>query len=555
MKTNHKNKSRVTKKRRGFRRRRNGGDAIASGTYGCVFRPALQCDDSTIHTGVSKLMNARDAEDEYREIKDIKKILSKIKNAEDYFIANNIEHCKKLKPLNRKDIQTAQQTCTNIHTVQRVVINQNLKKYNLLQLPDGGTDLQKWIEHNHTLDNMLDFNVKIIELLENAIVPMNKLGLYHFDLKDSNILVGQDGKFRIIDWGLSQQPGMLTLELDFSFLSFNIPINSFFFYNRSEFQNILVHDSSLERLMKSLDVKVQDIHSHLSKKYDGGFYDKIGHMDFLEEMFSSIYHTKYTESSIIDMYIKYIATTLFNYCKEFPIGDSFEDWKGWSLMYKDFIKTTDIWGLLTVYTRFLTLTQYQDLDTYNSDVYNKIREIVVRFLYEYPTYYNTSAKRKMYLSDIKSYILKINSTLTSHPKSDDMYKEKSPMSVTELSELQKQRSAPMSMSMTNVSAKPSGQPMSVSEPKEFSLNAIIESSRVSPQVLKKASATKQEDSLEERLNRINPFKTKKIKQRRCPNGTRRNPKTDECISKSAKTKRRRRCPNGTRWNVKENRCL
>ena len=75
------------------------------------------------------------------------------------------------------------------------------------------------------------------------------------------------------------------------------------------------------------------------------------------------------------------------------------------------------------------------------------------------------------------------------------------------------------------------------------------------QVLKKESATKQEDSLEERLNRINPFKTKKIKQRRCPKGTRRNPKTGECISKSAKTKRRRRCPNGTRWNVKENRCL
>jgi hypothetical protein len=42
----------------------------------------------------------------------------------------------------------------------------------------------------------------------------------------------------------------------------------------------------------------------------------------------------------------------------------------------------------------------------------------------------------------------------------------------------------------------------------------------------------------------------KIKKKRCPNGTRRNKKSKQCIS----IKKRKRCPNGTRRNKKTNQC-
>lgn len=44
-----------------------------------------------------------------------------------------------------------------------------------------------------------------------------------------------------------------------------------------------------------------------------------------------------------------------------------------------------------------------------------------------------------------------------------------------------------------------------------------------------------------------------IKQKRCPNGTRRNKKTGECENKN-KNKKIKRCPNGTHRNKKTGEC-
>ena len=81
-------------------------------------------------------------------------------------------------------------------------ININLDKVSALQIPDGGIDIQKYIEFYNENKYLIKINTLLIELLKNAIVPLNNLGLFHFDIKAGNVLY-KDNNTRLIDWGLA----------------------------------------------------------------------------------------------------------------------------------------------------------------------------------------------------------------------------------------------------------------------------------------------------------------------------------------------------------------
>ena len=67
-----------------------GGEAVGSGSYGCVFRPSLKCANKENRTsGVSKLMINRKAKDEFDEIVKFVPIIKKIENNNDYFLIPN----------------------------------------------------------------------------------------------------------------------------------------------------------------------------------------------------------------------------------------------------------------------------------------------------------------------------------------------------------------------------------------------------------------------------------------------------------------------------------
>jgi len=71
-----------------------GGEAIAAGGFGCVFRPALKCSGiSGRSSGVSKLSIKKYTNEEYDEISKILPVIERIPNNEDYFIAKGITMC------------------------------------------------------------------------------------------------------------------------------------------------------------------------------------------------------------------------------------------------------------------------------------------------------------------------------------------------------------------------------------------------------------------------------------------------------------------------------
>ena len=69
------------------KRSKNGGEAIASGGFGCIFKPAIKCKNKNYRfDGISKMSIKEYGTQEMDEIKKIKTKLDKIKNYKKYFI-------------------------------------------------------------------------------------------------------------------------------------------------------------------------------------------------------------------------------------------------------------------------------------------------------------------------------------------------------------------------------------------------------------------------------------------------------------------------------------
>ena len=203
MKTKRRFKS---KRKQKNNRKTRGGKAVAAGGFGCVFKPALICKHTSHRTpGVSKLMLSRYAQEEMGEYKSVIPILQSIPNYADYFLIDNVNICKP-RPLTTSDKVNFNSKCSNLTKkgYSEYNVNSKISDFRILNIPDGGVDIDTWFDNMPiTVTSFASLNNKLIELLNNAIVPMNKRKLYHFDLKGGNILVDQNTDTRIIDWGLS----------------------------------------------------------------------------------------------------------------------------------------------------------------------------------------------------------------------------------------------------------------------------------------------------------------------------------------------------------------
>jgi hypothetical protein len=189
-----------------------GGKAIASGGYGCVFSPALQCDGSSKRQigKISKLMTEKHAKKEYEEITKFKEIVKDIPNYSDYFLLNDITICKPAK-LSSSDLTDFNKKCKALpkDKITKQNINNNLNKLLTINMPNGGKPVDDFIYDDGSFDKLYRVNDSLIDLFKNGIIPMNKKYIYHCDIKDSNILVEEESQkklvTRLIDWGLSTE--------------------------------------------------------------------------------------------------------------------------------------------------------------------------------------------------------------------------------------------------------------------------------------------------------------------------------------------------------------
>ena len=218
---------------------RKGGAAFDKGTFGCVFRPPLHCKQSSISKSqskseeqeeeesseyISKFMTKEEADKEIKEMKNIKKLLLKSPNIDNefinkyYILANEDDICE-IDVTNKENIKDLDGAIPNTGILSRLTpknskidcrdiytslthVKKNNHEYRSLNLIDGGSSLYNYLLHPLTEEDFNKLNEQLIDLLQNGIYTMNKLGIYHCDLKPEN-LVYKDKRVRMIDWGFA----------------------------------------------------------------------------------------------------------------------------------------------------------------------------------------------------------------------------------------------------------------------------------------------------------------------------------------------------------------
>jgi hypothetical protein len=363
----YKQSSRGLGKRTNHTRRKRGGKVIGSGGYGCVFRPALRCNGTRKRASktISKLMLNKHVKREYMEITKYLPILQKIPNYKNYFIIEGANICQPA-PLTREDLDNFDLKCKVLRKrdINSTNINKNLDKISSLNLQDGGVELGTYIYSGLSLNGMKDLNGRMIQLLVDGILPMNKYNVYHADIKEANIVVDTSKYVRLIDWGLSMYTGSrkdIPSVLQDKPFQYNLPFSIILFNNTF-------------KTMYSTFLKTTPT-SNLDNNSVGGFLKTYiekwnkkrgkGHIKTIISIWSGITGKQNIQETII---IPYLSAILLEYTRngQFDTIGYFKN---------VFLKLIDLWGFIICYTAFLE-TGYKN---------EKINNIVINYLYRTPT--------------------------------------------------------------------------------------------------------------------------------------------------------------------------
>jgi hypothetical protein len=372
-----------------------GGRAVDAGSYGCVFIPALKCKDSSNKYNpnyVSKLMYKEDAKSEMEEIKKIEAYVSKIPNNDKYFILSNIYQCKPDKITDKENLVTFDAQCRLFtkRSINSNNLNENLDKLELINMPNGGLSIQKYIAKILELSNkynlFINLNTALIELLTKGIIPINKQRFNHYDIKSDNVLFSEDGHARLIDWGLAGSNDGITIPnvIVNRSIAFNMPFSDIFFNsyikkwlpeemnkiksspnfnNKTEGQSELLKVIAVNMINKSIEETSE------------GHYEVIT-TSILHDIYK-IYASK-NRYNILDfnvltynVLIEYIQAVLLKYVDE---DGNFNDV---DYFYNVFVHNVDIWGFIMIYLPFIA-SGYNKL---HKDIINGICRILLRYCF------------------------------------------------------------------------------------------------------------------------------------------------------------------------------
>lgn len=350
---NHTRKNRTPIKREMF-----GGSVIASGGFGCIFKPSIKCSNtSSKHDSISKLMLKKYAKHEYNEIQKYKKLLRSIPNYADYFLVEGFSLCKP-QELDKQDLTDFNEKCSALtkKNYSESTVNKQIDDLMSLNMPYGGIDIDEFIEKtDFSISKLKLLNQTLIQLLKKGILPMNQRDVYHCDLKDSNILVSNKEepiKTRIIDWGLSTTfhsnqkkiPEVLTHRP----FQYNVPYSNILF--NAEFTKLCNKFLKNNPNPSYLDVRSFVINYVLFWINERG----IGHLKKMNTIFTVLFEndlvnidTSYKNELIEFNYtlhyiFEYITQILYKYIEngKLHLHEYFTN---------VFLKNIDVWGFTTCY--------------------------------------------------------------------------------------------------------------------------------------------------------------------------------------------------------------
>ena len=496
-----------------------GGEAIAAGGFGCVFRPPLKCSSkkSTHNSSlkknnmVSKLMVQKYGEEEYYETARFLDILEKIPKYEHYFLLP--QGLCSPSALKSKDLVNFDKKCNNLtrKNITSANVNEKLKELRVIQLYDGGIDLEKYIaKETMTNEKIVLINNQLIRLLKKAIIPMNRLGLYHFDLKASNIMINEKNKTKIIDFGLSQYIDdfdEIPEDLTYRPCQYNLPATNILFNNEfiEEYINFL---------KKHPIPSVGEIYTFVYDLYYSTLESELGpgHFDFKQQVLRDyILEQPKMPKNII---FTYISENLHTYTQNgiFDITN----------LFKHFLHNADVYGLLMSYVDIIHQNGVTWLNndlkkTMQSEIRMLLKKYIINSSYEL-------IDKEACIQDIEN----INSMILSRTSKKSIVTGKKSKHISDTYSANTSKvKISINISKINSSTKKMlTKTLSVNQNNIRTLTERASSRRKTSKKSTKRSSRKKSNSQTLRTIGISSKKTKKRK--RCPNGTRRNKKTGNC---------------------------
>jgi hypothetical protein len=388
-----------------------GGKVLASGGFGCVFTPALKCIGKTNRdkNKISKLMTNKHAKEEYDKIKYISVKLNKLPNYNDYFLIDDFTLCKPDK-LTKDDLKNYNE-CSALKKENITVknINTSLDKLLAINMPYGGNTVEHFIINNKNYDKLIELNNKLLDLLDNGILKMNKKHIYHSDIKASNILIlmnnnNNDMKTRLIDWSLTvEYIPFKNNEFPANWknrpLQFNVPFSIILFtdlfvdsYSKllhKKENKILLSNPESKRELLFLFVK-KYLYLWMKERGHGHYkyINKIMYMLFRYDVISNSNYQKNNNDIKEYIEINYTLPYIINYLVEILMHFTrFKSDGSLNLRYyldNIFIKIIDIWGFVVSYLPLyeLLFENYDNLTEKQMTIFMKLKHIFLNFLYQ-----------------------------------------------------------------------------------------------------------------------------------------------------------------------------
>jgi len=357
----------------------NGGKPIGSGGFGCVFRPALKCSKSNTRkkNTVTKMLQKKHGIHEYNESVTFKRRLKSLPNILDYFLLP-LELCsaKKLSSQDLIDFDNKCSSLTRKNNVNAKNINKHLSDFKLIQYMDGKTEVQTFIEQKLNENNFKRFNEKMILLLKKGIVPMNKRGVYHGDLKASNLTIDENYKIRIIDWGLScvyEGSNKIPNLLMSGPLNYNSPLSNILLDPNTftYFSNVVKKLLNENRYTKPF------LKDEIWKYYEEKHLPMMGkgHESFLTDVYGDFLNYK---RGFKESICEYCCEVIIHFIKYIKKGNDYViDNKLLSYFKNVYMHNYDIWGFLMSY--------YDILEMKNNNIKNiqhKLEKVITETMFE-----------------------------------------------------------------------------------------------------------------------------------------------------------------------------
>ena len=362
-----------------------GGIPIYPGGFSCVFKPQLKCKSKNKNKtkrkkdsmGISKLLFKQHAKLEMDNIHLFYNALKSIPKSHKYFLFTKSKLCLPAK-ISKRDLKGFDNMCSSFtsHEINESNINSNIDSLRLINMPNAGVSINEWLLNTRlTSARIILFNKIMSELIVNAIVPMNKKGVIHNDIKEDNILISgskTNPRPTIIDWGIS---GISTSHNPIPeiimnrYISISNPFSSIIF--TSDF--MMSYNEFLQTHNNPSSPSFQQELSSFALSQYLKFKD-IGHYSYVERFFIAAYtfQKKFMEQNvneepyeaqiIEDTYHKYASAYITDVLLHFTDFDQqagtgigkFQYAKYFTQVY---VFNCDIWGSMCCYNVFFSIVK------------------------------------------------------------------------------------------------------------------------------------------------------------------------------------------------------